>query len=502
MKYKLKRNIFILFCIGIITKIFGFGRDIVLSYYYGTSSISDAFLLSMTVTSVIFTIIISAVQSGFIPIYTDVNLKEGKESSLKFLNNVINHLLVFCLMIIIIVSLFPEFFVGIFASGFDNTTREFAVTLTRINIFSIIFTSLILIFTSYLNINNSFTIPAILTLVLNIIIIIFIVISNNLGYKYLAYGYIIASFMQFLFLIPVIMKMDYKYETYLNSNDKYLKEMITVVLPIFVSVSIGQINVIVDKTMASKVSVGAISALTYSYRLSTAIQTIIVVSMVSVIYPKMADYAKKVEITKLKSIISRSIISVFLFLLPLSIICITFNKEIISILFMRGAFNSESLLLTSNAFYYYSMSMVIVGVVNILSKTFYVLGDTVKPTIFSSITFTINIVLNIYLSKKMGVSGIALATTISLFLNMIMLLVSIEIKLKRVFTSKVVFSISIIIMSSILISLFSNNLYNNLLIIENDIIRLILSIIIGLFTYLLLLIISKQINIYEYLKKS
>lgn len=70
----MKKTAFLIMIITIVSKLFGFVRDIVLSYVYGASNVSDAYLISMTIPSVIFGFIISGLVAGFIPLYTNIRI--------------------------------------------------------------------------------------------------------------------------------------------------------------------------------------------------------------------------------------------------------------------------------------------------------------------------------------------------------------------------------------------------------------------------------------------
>ena len=90
-----------------------------------------------------------------------------------------------------------------------------------------------------------------------------------------------------------------------------------------------------------------------------------------------------------------------------------FSKEIVSLLFGKGAFPQEAISMTGNALFYYSVGMIAFGLRDILSRGFYALQDTKTPMINATVAVVLNIVLNIILSKYLGIGGLALATSIS-----------------------------------------------------------------------------------------
>ena len=95
------RTVLIIMILSILSKVIGFVRDITLSYYYGASDISDVFLMSLTIPSVIFGFIGAGISSGYIPMYNRIVSKSGMEEGHRFTNNLINLLGILCTVIVL-----------------------------------------------------------------------------------------------------------------------------------------------------------------------------------------------------------------------------------------------------------------------------------------------------------------------------------------------------------------------------------------------------------------
>lgn len=133
----MKKTAIILMIITILSKIFGFTREIALSYFYGASNISDAFLISLTIPSVIFSFIGTGISTGYIPMYSKIEQKYGEKEGNRYTNNLVNILLILCTVMIIFGLLFTDKIVKIFASGFAGDTLALAVQFTRISLVGI-----------------------------------------------------------------------------------------------------------------------------------------------------------------------------------------------------------------------------------------------------------------------------------------------------------------------------------------------------------------------------
>ena len=93
-------------------------------------------------------------------------------------------------------------------------------------------------------------------------------------------------------------------------------------------------------------------------------------------------------------------------------------------MFGRGAFDYDAIKMSSSALFFYSIGMVGMGIREVLARAFYSLQDTKTPVINATVGVFINIVLNIILSKYLGVGGLALATSISALVTAALMFVS------------------------------------------------------------------------------
>jgi putative peptidoglycan lipid II flippase len=115
----------------------------------------------------------------------------------------------------------------------------------------------------------------------------------------------------------------------------------------------------------------------------------------------------------LKQTLKDAISIVSLLIIPATIGAMAFSNEIVNLLFGRGAFTVEAIKMTGDALFYYSVGMIAYGLRDILSRAFYSLKDTKTPVITATIAVILNIVLNLILSRYIGIGGLALATSIS-----------------------------------------------------------------------------------------
>jgi len=425
----MKKTALLIMILTVLAKILGFLRDVTLSYFYGASNISDAYLISNTIPIVIFSFIGTGILTGFIPIYTNVESKYGDIEGNRFTNNLINIIVLLCTLIYGLTFIFAEEIVKIFASGFFGDTLRIATEFTRISLLSIYFTGLVYIFNGFLQVKNNYIIPALVSLPMNLIMMLSLYISSETNIIFIAIGNVLAIGSQLILLLPFAYRKGYKYSPVLNFNDDNIKQMGNNALPIILGASAVQINTLIDRTIASRIISGGISALNYANRLNLFIQGIFVLSIVTVIFPRITKLMIENKDKEFKNTISGGVTSINLFVTPVMVGAIVFSSQIISMLFGRGAFDENAVSLTSNALLYYSVGMLGFGHRELVSRVFYSMQNTKTPMINAAIGMILNIILNLILSRYLGIGGLALATSIAAIFTTVLLFISLRKKI-------------------------------------------------------------------------
>lgn len=471
----------------LITKLIGFGKEIVLSYFYGASNLSDAYLISLTIPTVIFSFIGIAINTTYIPIYNKIDKEKGYLATNEFTTRLINCLIIISTLVVMVVFLLAEPIVKLFASGFEGETLALAIDLTKISVFSIYTTSIVYVFIGYLNVKKSFIAPALLGLPLNFFLIISIILSTIWSITFLAYGKIIAGIAQLLFLLPFVYKKNFKYQFKVNFKDENLKRMLYLALPVILGTSINQINQLVDMTLASSIAVGGISALNYASRLNIFIEGVFIMSLSTVLYVSISRKAAEKDIIGLKKSLNEAISGINLVVIPAAVGAVIFAKPIVSLLFGRGAFDSQAILLTSIALSFYSIGLIGSGLREIFSRAFYALQDTKTPMINAAIGVLLNIILNIVLSQYLGIGGLALATSIASIFTMILMYFSLIKKIGSLGLKKISVSFIKVLLSALIMGIIAKISFEFFNPITSQSLSLILAVGIGGIIYFILI---------------
>lgn len=490
--------------VTIIVKITSLLKEIVFSYYYGASSITDAYIISLTIPAVIFALIGAGIATGYIPLYNKINSEKGKDAAIEFTNNVLNFVLMICTAIVGLVFLFTEPLIFLFASGFEGETLEMAILFTRISIVSVYFTGMLYIMDANLQVNDAYKVPQLAVIPMILITTASIAVSATYGVYILVYGSVLAVIVQALIVIVYAYKKGYYYKFKVNFKDFYLKRMIVLSLPVIIGSSIYQLNIIIDRTIASQIAEGGISALNYAFKIETFITGLFVVSIVTVMYPSISRMAVAHNFKGMKEALSKSITAISLFVIPATVGVMIFSQPIIKLVFGRGEFGNEAVAMTSISLLFYSIGMIGVGIHSTLVKAFYSLEDTKTPMLISSTSVIINITFNIILSRFLGVGGLALATSIAALTGAGLMFYCLRRKIGALGARQMIISVAKISLSAAIMGIGAKLIFEALTPAIHQNIALLLSIAAGAaiyFTVILFLKIDDVTVIVNELKK-
>lgn len=406
----------ILLLLTILSKGFGFFRETILAYYFGTSGIVDIFILSTAIPSVIFGCL-NAISVSIVPIYTRAELK-GEVYANHVLNNIISWVLILSGMIILVSeSILP----GIISIMFPTLSEYYMGKLTvftRFTILTVAFNPITQILLSYLRIKNKFSMAAFIELFISIVQILFIILAGLNKYSlFLAIGYLCSHIVCTIFSVLLTKVIGLKFKLDFNYTNN-IQDAILTMIPIFISTIIVQLNALIDKIFASHLTQGAISALGYSNTVKNLIYSLFPTILITIYYPKIS---RLIAHEKWKKCIEKMNIYIH-FLIIITLPCIIFSMyhsdEIISVIYKRGAFDEQSCLMTSGAFAMYCIGLLPISIREIILRYYYSLKQGSIIVLLSLSSILLNIALNFCLIDVFSYKGLALATSLSAILTL------------------------------------------------------------------------------------
>jgi len=484
----------------LISRLLGYLRDVLIAIYLGTGPIADAFFVAFRIPNTFRRLFSEGTfNAAFVPSYSS-EIILGKNRSQKFANKIFNLLLISLLLIVLIIEIFMPSFVFIIAPGFsDNSDKlNLTISLTRITFPFLLFVSLSSFFSAILNSHNKFAVASAAPIILNIFLILVLIFQSYLNdwlVIYLSYAVTLAGIVQLIFLFFFIRKFYFPKITFNFKIDYKVKLFFKKLLPSIFSSGVTQINILVGTIIAS-FQTSAVSYLYYADRIYQINLAIAGIAIGTVLLPNLSKYIQSKNKKKIDFIQSKALeLSLFLSL-PATIALLIASEEITSSLFGYGSFDDLSVKNSANALFYFALGLPAFSFIKIFSSFLFARHNTKIPFYFSVLSVITNIIISVYFFNKIGFIIIPIATTISSWFNVIMLLMYLIDKKYYLINLKFIKSLLKIILSTVLtsyifynlIKFFSENLtYNS----EYKLITIILLVIVTFFIYILISILTK-----------
>ena len=488
----------------LISRILGYLRDLLIAIYLGSGPIADAFFVAFRIPNTFRRLFSEGTfNAAFVPSYSS-EMVLGKNRSQNFANKIFNLLLIGLFLIVLLIEIFMPSFVYIIAPGFsgDSDKLDLTISLTRITFPFLLFVSLSSFFSAILNSHNKFAVASAAPIILNIFLIIVLLFQSYLNdhlVVYLSYAVTFAGIVQLIFLLFFIRKFYFPKINLKFKIDNKIKLFFNKLLPSIFSSGVTQINILVGTIIAS-FQASAVSYLYYADRIYQINLAIAGIAIGTVLLPNLSKYIQSRNKKKIDFIQNKALeLSLFLSL-PATIALLIASEEITSSLFGYGSFTELSVKNSANALFYFALGLPAFSFIKIFSSFLFARHNTKIPFYFSVISVIINIIISVYYFNKIGFIIIPIATTISSWFNVIILLVYLSNKKYYLLNLSFIKSLLKIMLSTILtsyifynlINYFSHNLsYNS----EYKLPSIILLVIVTFIIYILISILTKAFKI-------
>ena len=494
-KHKIAKYAGIVIIATIFCRILGLGREIVISNRFGAGIETDAFFIAFMIPNLLRSFLgEGALNSAFIPVFAEHLTNYDRKKAEYFASNVLNILIIILIVVVILGIWGAPLLINIIAIGFKSNMYKYqlAINLTRIIFPYIGFVAVAALFMGILNSYDHFLVPALAPSMLNISVIIF---ALTLSYKYgifaIAWGVILGGIGQALIQAPVLIRKKIKYSMVVDFNDPGTKQLLKLLVPVMIGLAITQINVIVDRTIASTLIDGSISALYYSNRLVQFPLGAFGIAISIAIFPTLAKQTAKNNITEFKKSLLFGLRMLLFITIPSAVGLIVLKDSLIRLIYEHGIFSRAATNMTASALLYYSIGLFAYACVRLITMSFYALKDTKTPVKIGIYIVIVNIALDMILIRYLAHSGLALATSVAAILNLIILLKVLQDKIGNIeLKSQTSFLIKIIISSIFLgiICVLVNNYFSSILDLNNkynQAVQVIISIFSGGLVYLI-----------------
>jgi len=392
------------------SKVFGLIRDLILSYFFGASIVTDTFLFSISIPELLFplfssVILVSYMNSNKLLLKNDNTLQYELNYKYIYVYSMISILIYFSSLILL--SLFLYFINSLFTSQL--------LTFSSFSMATIFFVSIWTIYSGFIQINGTIIYIAISQMIQNIIVSLFIFIASIYGNVFLPIGFLIGSISQFVFLYIVskkfgfkIRKIHFSFKVFLNEiKDSYFYLSLNLLLLVYS---------LIEKFLSQLTFEGGLTLLTYSNRINLLVQGLFSLSIISFFYPKLIRSFKFNLFEQLRQTLFVSFFSILIVLVPLTFLCIYFSYDIVYFLLGGSKISGENLILIQRLFIIISIGMIGHSTRDLLGRFLIVLNRSNYYFVFASFGYLI-LPLYFIVFKDVNLINIALFSSMGGYIS-------------------------------------------------------------------------------------
>lgn len=419
--------------VGVATlasRVLGFARDILMAASVGSGPIADAFFVAFRLPNLFRRLFAEgAFNSAFVPIFAGSLQEDGHAGARKVAEEILAGLLFVLLLLTALAELAMPAMIYVLAPGFHEDPAKFdlAVVLTRITFPYLLCMSVIAFLSGILNSLGKFAAAAFAPVLLNIVLISTLVLVLTVGADnsplagyYLAWGVFVAGFVQLATLIWATWRAGFPLSLRRPRHTVNTRKLIRLGIPGIIAGGVTQLNIMIGTIIAS-FQAGAVSYLYYADRIYQLPLGVVGIAIGVVLLPDLTRRVRAGDQSAVDQAQNRAMEFAMFLTLPAAVALAVVPAPIIEVLFQRGQFTAEDTQMTALALAAFAVGLPAFVLNKVLSPGFFAREDTKTPMQFATVAMVINVAGSLLLFPYLQHVGIAVATTLSGWVNALLL---------------------------------------------------------------------------------
>ncbi|EAR07245.1 murein biosynthesis integral membrane protein MurJ, partial [Reinekea blandensis] len=406
-----------------LSRVLGLVRDIVFAVLFGSGGAQDAFFVAFKIPNFLRRLFAEgAFNQAFVPVLSEYRHAEGDASVRKLVSAVQIYLGAIVGVVTLLAVVGSPIVAWLFASGFhdDGVKLDQVAGFLRITFPYLWFISLTALGSSVLNSYQQFAAPALAPVILNLCLIgsaLFLSPLFEVGQTGIAWGVFLAGLLQWLFLWPWLLKTGVWTLSDWRAKHPGVKKILVLMVPGLFAVSVSQINLLLDTLLATWLADGSVGWLYYSDRLTELPLGVIGVAIGTVLLPRLSSLHAESDGSMFERTLAWAIRLVLLIGLPAMVALLVMPDVLLSLLFGHGEFTAQDVQAASGSLAAYAIGLPAFMLIKILAPGFFSRQDTKTPVKIAVQAMVWNMVFNVLLIVPLAHVGLALATSLSAWLN-------------------------------------------------------------------------------------
>lgn len=411
------------------SNILGFFRDALLANVMPFASL-DIYYAAFRIPDLLFNLLIlGAISSAFIPVFTDVKTKHGDEAGWDLTSNLINTALIVLVVFGILLWVFMPNIMPLFVPGFDQARINLAVPLARVLLISPLFFALSYIISGLLNVYKRFFSYALAPLVYNVAIIIGAILSRHYGIYAVAWSVVAGALLHLLVQLPSLKSIKYTYKPILNWRDEALGRITRLMIPRSLSLGINQFVLVAFTRLGSLMPIGAISIYNLTNNFQTMPTAVFASSISTAVFPLLGLAKSENNDKNFGLLITDSIRGMLFFMIPSTFLMWVLRAHMIRLYLALNGRSWTDTIRAINTFEWLLVALAFQGFSMVIIRAYYARHDTKTPLLISVLSGLTAIITAVVLTKYWpDVPTLALSLAASAILEAIVFWVVFNVK--------------------------------------------------------------------------
>lgn len=413
------------------SRVLGAVRDAVIAASFPLLA-TDAFFVAWTIPNTLRSLLgEGGVQAAFIPVFTDLDEREGRERARVYFQRFAGALLVVLVVVSAIGVWTAPAWATLYAAGYRDDADKFDVTarLTALVFPYLVFAGVAALLAGVLNARSRFLAAAFSPALLNVGLIagalLLVPVAIALGEPpivALAWGALAGGLLQVASQLPSLRATGMLARPRFDLGDPAVRRSFLLLAPLLLGTGVYQLNVLLSRLLASFLPHGAQSFLYYAQRLVEIPQGMFALAVASAALPSLARYSSRGEHAEVKATLRHSLRLSLFIAVPASIALATLATPIVTVVFARGEFGPAEVAGTARALTWMALGIWAIGSVYPVVRVFYAYNDTRTPVLCSALNLAVFVNVSLAWMPSMQHQAIALATSIASFAQLVLLL--------------------------------------------------------------------------------
>ncbi len=407
----------------LLSRILGFVRDILIAGFLGAGPVAEAFLIAFALPNMFRRFFAEgAFNMAFVPLFS--KKLEAGDNSEEFARDAFAGLATILIVLTVLAQIAMPWLILAMAGGFADDGRfNLAVDYGRIAFVYILFISLAALASGVLNATGRFAAAAAAPVLLNIVLISAVLLSSS-GCKctpeesqewtglFLAWGVPIAGIAQLALVWVAARRAGISLLPRLPRMTPDMKRLAIIAGPAMLAGGVMQVNLLVGRQVASFFD-GAIAWLSYADRLYQLPLGVVAIALGVVLLPDLSRRLAAGDEAGGRDAFNRASELALALTIPAAVALMVIPVPLVSVLFERGAFDSDDTAATALAVTVYGLGLPAFVLQKALQPLYFAREDTKRPFHFALVAMVVNAVVAIGLSITIGYVAAALATTLA-----------------------------------------------------------------------------------------